>query len=159
MWWTAAEFRQRFNIADNAFSAQIAAANSSAVINIRDVVSSEIYDEAIAANLETTDTNYLRQQKVIHAQGYLAWYFLLRDSGNLLTKEGVLKQAQASSSAGTDKVHVNQWLTPSEIEKMKDDALNEAQRYLGDYGILFPPEEPHEIIVRKSKITGITVTW
>lgn len=140
---TTPEFRNKFNIGQNAFAAQITSAAALAALSIREVVDTDVYAEATGAALDADDDNYVRQQKVIQAQAYLTYYFLLSDAGLKLSQDGVVKEAQDAKSV-EGGVITNKYLTPAEIERLKADALDKAKFWLSDYGTLLIGEEISE---------------
>ena len=139
-WLTATQIREKFNIAENALANQITQAIASATLVAQASVDADIYAEGAGTALETTDDNYLRQSSVVQAHSFLVWYFLLKNTGVRLTREGALKKFQASSSAGTDKVHMNEILTPSELKDAIANALDDAKFWLGEYGTILIDE-------------------
>mgnify|MGYP003578113735 CR=1 FL=1 len=140
MFLTASEIRAKFNIQQNGFASQLPAAMEIAGLYIREAVEADVYAEADGGDLATTHANYIRQRKVVQSQAYLAWYFLLKDAGNALSDKGVIKQFQAGSSPATQSVHMNQVLTPAELEAMKQSALESAKMLLSDYGTILIEE-------------------
>jgi hypothetical protein len=136
MFLEASEIRQKFNIVSNGFSNQIDAALLSAALLIREAIEADIYAEAGGVALESTDDNYLRQQKVVQSHAYLTYYFLLEDAGNKFAADGIIKEAQDSASVEGGRVITNKYLTPAEINEMKANALAKSNFFLSPYGVI-----------------------
>lgn len=158
-WLTADQIREKFNIQTNAHGSQIESAITSAALIIQRSVASEIYDEASGDTVPTDSALLLRYSSVVESHAYLSMWFLIGNVGVKLTGDGFVKKAQdAGSVAMSGSIFTNEYLTPKDLETMKDGYLDNAHLYMGTYGtIIIGTTE--EVVTAEQDLAMSSLQW
>lgn len=135
-WLPTNEIKNKFSIQSNKYDTQIEYASQSAALVLQRGVDAAIYAEAIGTAPTTPAETVLRYNSVVESHSYLTMWFLVGNVGNKLGDTGFIKAAQDSASPAAQRIVTNSYLTPEELEIMRENFLMQARFHLGDYGII-----------------------